>query len=507
MRIAIVTENFLPKVDGVTRTLAKLLEHLQATNHEVILFGPESKMETYANAKLYGTAGIPFLPYPELKLNIWRPTFTKRLIEFKPQVIHLVDPVFMGAALLAVLRLHRLKIPVVSSYHTNLSTYCTAFGWGIFANLMWVWNRHCHSQCRYTVCPSESTRKNLREKGLKNVRIWPRGIDMSLFSPEHRSERLRSQWLLQSKKLTRGKKEEDENGEDENRTEIVTEEEEEEEKNSMTTMTNDKENKTILLYVGRVSFEKNLGLVIDSYRDMDYQRCHLVIVGHGPALEELKILCQQYNLPVTFTGYLGGHELATAFASADIFVFPSYTETFGQVVLESMASGLPVVGLLAEGVRDLVRDQETGLLLDVTNMSKQEQAIKYRHLLNMLIEDRELRYKMKRNALERCKSYTWWNAMEDMVQVYRDTVVLENSNEGKEEEEEERVKSKVIVDEEKETDLTEVIIEPKDRLPPVDDHTVEHEQSFTHHDSIGIIPTHHKSLSSVNEGVNQSASC
>ncbi|KAI9485217.1 MAG: glycosyl transferase group 1 [Benjaminiella poitrasii] len=468
MRIAIVTENFLPKVDGVTRTLAKLLEHLQATDHKVILFGPESGMETYADAKLYGTAGIPFLPYPELKLNIWRPTFTKRLIEFNPHVIHLVDPVFIGAALLAVLRVHRLNIPVVSSYHTNLSTYCTAFGWGIFADLMWMWNRYCHSRCRYTVCPSASTRDSLRRKGLKNLRIWPRGIDISLFSPQHRSETLRSEWIA---------------------TGSLAE--------TVADHTIEETDKTILLYVGRVSFEKNLGLVIDSYKDMDHSQCHLVIVGHGPAREELEALCQQSDLPVTFTGYLGGHDLAVAFASADIFAFPSYTETFGQVVLESMASGLPVVGLLAEGVRDLVQDQETGLLLDVTNMPKQEQEAGYRALLNRLIHDRELRYKMKRNAVERSKTYTWWNAMEDMVQVYRDVTATDD------ERRKEKANETAIVDVEQEIDLSEIVIESRLSL---DDSGVEEDFSTIYNlvkdngNNPPIVQQHGKLSSSLNEG-------
>ncbi|KAL9554779.1 hypothetical protein PS6_003237 [Mucor atramentarius] len=371
MRIAIITENFLPKVDGVTRTLARLLEHLQATGHKVILFGPESGMDVYAGAKLYGTAGIPFLPYPELKLNLWRPAFTKALKAFDPHVIHLVDPVYICAAFLCLFS--SKKTPIVASYHTNLGTYCTQFGWGLFASLMWSWNR------------------------FKNLRIWPRGIDTALFSPHQRSDELRTQWLT-----TGGQRQDDD---DDDAAEVDTAQE---------------ENKVVILYVGRVSYEKNLGLVLESYKKMDHSKCHLVIVGHGPAFHPIQEDCSRSQTPVTFTGYLQGVDLATAYASADVFAFPSFTETFGQVVLESMASGLPVVGLLAEGVKDLVQDQISGLLLDTAHLSRPKQIKEYTRLLNSLVEDREMREKMGHKAIELSSAYTWWGAMESMVQVYRD---------------------------------------------------------------------------------------
>ncbi|KAL1934689.1 hypothetical protein VTP01DRAFT_6871 [Rhizomucor pusillus] len=381
MRIAVITENFLPKVDGVTRTLSRLLEHLQANGHQVLLLGPESGMTEYAGASLMGTAGIPLLFYPELKLNLWRPAFTQRLLEFEPDVVHLVDPVWLGVAGLAVCNRYLPQVPLVSSYHTNLATYCQHFGFGIFTPLMWRWNRFCHSQCRYVVCPSRSTSRILHNQGFENLRLWPRGVDIELFTPARRSESLRRQWLGQSNE------------------------------------------KSIILYVGRVSFEKNLGLVLDAYKRMDYSKCHLVIVGHGPALEGIQSECGEKSIPVTFTGYLEGVDLATAYASADIFAFPSVTETFGQVVLESMASGLPVVGLWAEGVRDLVDHGRTGLLLDATGLSNRKQQIeRYKELLGNLVDHPEKRAHMGKEAAEKAKKYTWWEAMECMVRTYRDAV-------------------------------------------------------------------------------------
>ena len=384
MRIAIITENFLPKVDGVTRTLARLLEHLQATSHQVLVLGPESDMTTYAGAEIVGTFGVPFFPYPELKFNFWRPLFTRKLIDFNPDVIHLVDPVFLGAFGLAAVRYYLPHVPIVSSYHTNLAVYCDHFGFGFLTSIMWRWNQFCHSFSRFVACPSPSTMTILTEHGFDHVRIWPRGVDISLFSPSLRSQELRAQWMDLPLSYANSK--------------------------------------SVILYVGRVSFEKNINLVVDAYRGMDHSQCHLVIVGHGPAFDEIQRTCSTNAIPVTFTGYLQGKDLSQAYASADMFAFPSVTETFGQVVLESMASGLPVVGLEAEGVKDLVDHQRTGLLLNTEGLAMQDQVTQYRGLLETLVTQKQTCAKMRREAIMEAKRYTWFEAMDCMVQVYENAM-------------------------------------------------------------------------------------
>ncbi|KAI8083286.1 uncharacterized protein B0P05DRAFT_578635 [Gilbertella persicaria] len=356
MGIAIITENFLPKVDGVTRTLVRLLEHLAFKNHQVLLLGPETNTQIYAGAELVGTFGIPLFVYPELKCNFWRPKLTEKLLAFQPDVIHLVDPVFLGGFGLAVIRYYLPTTPIVSSYHTNLAVYCHHFGFGFLSSIMWSWNRYCHSFSQFIACPSASTKAMLEHHQFDHVRIWPRGVDVTLFSPQQRSQLLRSQWIGNT-------------------------------------------DKKIILYVGRVSFEKNIRLLIEAYKKMNHHQCHLVLVGDGPALEDIRSYCTILDIPVTLTGYLQGIELAQTYASADIFAFPSVTETFGQVVLEAMASGLPVIGLQAEGVKDLVVNQKTGLLLDPTGLDLKNQVAKYRCLLEGL-------------------QYTWYEAMECMVQLY-----------------------------------------------------------------------------------------
>ena len=146
MRIAIITENFLPKLDGVTRTLARLLEHLQSNGHQALLLGPESGMDYYAGAELIGTAGLPLPFYPELTFNFFRPLFMRRLNEFQPDIIHLV-----------------------SSYHTNLAAYCEHFGFSLLKEPMWLYNRFIHNQCAMTFCPSPSTAAMLRLQGFEHL--------------------------------------------------------------------------------------------------------------------------------------------------------------------------------------------------------------------------------------------------------------------------------------------------------------------------------------------------
>ena len=145
-----------------------------------------------------------------------------------------------------------------------------------------------------------------------------------------------------------------------------------------------------------------------------------LIVGDGPALAEVQHKLS--GLPVTFTGYLTGEPLATAYASADIFAFPSTTETFGQVVLEAMASSLPVASVLSEGVCDLVEDELTGLLLDGQRMSEEERVAGYKANLDRLVADKQLRAAMSISALMEAQKRSWHDAMESLVQGYCEVI-------------------------------------------------------------------------------------
>jgi glycosyltransferase involved in cell wall biosynthesis len=168
------------------------------------------------------------------------------------------------------------------------------------------------------------------------------------------------------------------------------------------------------------SWEKNLHLLTQAYRALDREHCHLVIVGDGPALKGVQQ--DVADLPVTFTGYLKGEQLASAYASADIFAFPSTSETFGQVVLEAMASGLPVVGVLSEGVCDLVHNEQTGLMLDMQGLSEDEQVYGYLTYLQRLIYSASARNAMGQAALLEASQRSWPEAIDCLLRGYHEAI-------------------------------------------------------------------------------------
>ncbi|KAK4051979.1 hypothetical protein OIO90_004509 [Microbotryomycetes sp. JL221] len=459
LRIAIVSENFLPKIDGVTRTLAKLLEHLQSEGHQALVLGPNSGMDSYAGHEVVGTRGLPMLGvYKGLALNFIRPKFLSKLRQFQPDVIHFVDPIWLCAQVIPVVQWYMPDIPLVASYHTNLASYATLFGapwltptmWKLMASL-----RNLHSRCQFTACPSPSTQRMLESQGFSNVIQWPRGVYTTMFHPGARNHSLRQAWGAEPNSNVNDDSQLSQADNDFKMTGLTSSTEKV------------KVSKVVMLYVGRISWEKNLRLLVEAFRGLEKPSqdgsrpaCKLVFVGDGPARSELEQRCRAYGLDAVFMGYRKGHELAACFASADIFAFPSWTETFGQVVLESLASGLPVVGLRAEGVSDLVRHGETGLLLDMDDLVPTTSAAThsssettppeystlkplpanphalvgqnaptfpvavsmYRSLLIELASDHDRRKRMGHAAAVEASSKSWHGAMEMLVDGYRNVV-------------------------------------------------------------------------------------
>lgn len=313
MRIALICETFLPDVNGVTTTLCRLLEYLQYQGHDVLLFAPHGAPSSYAGAEVVPLNGMPLPLYPEVKLTPPQPGLTARLQRFQPDLVHLVGPVVLGAIVPGIVR--RLGIPLIASYHTDFGAYSQHYGFGFLKHGVNAWLRWIHNRCRINLCPSRFTMNVLRAAGFRRLRIWGRGVDIERFHPRYRSEAWRPAVGVQP-------------------------------------------GERVVLYVGRVAAEKRVDLLPEAIRGLPNTR--LVIVGDGPFRSELQRRCA--GLPVHFTGYLKGDDLATAYASADVFVFTSDTDTFGQVVQEAMASALPVVAARAGGALDLIHHGQNGYL-------------------------------------------------------------------------------------------------------------------------------------------------
>jgi len=332
LRIALFTETFLPHVDGVVTRLTHTIKHLTNMGDEVLVVAPWQPgiPAAFAGARVFAVPSVPSVVYRDLRLGmpLTGHATKEALAAFRADIVHIADPHFVGLAGLSYARRHR--IPLVASYHTHVPIYARRYHLGLLEGLAWRYVRAIHRRAAVTLCTSPSAASVLEEHGFQHVRQWKPGVDTELFTPDHRSEAWR-------KRLTGG------------------------------AMCD-----TLLLVVGRLAVEKNLERLAPALAQVP--GCHLALVGDGPAAPQLRR--EFAGLPVTFAGTLRGSDLAAAYASADILVQPSSTETLGLTVLEAMASGLPVVGARRGGIPNLIRDGETGLLFNPDVSGDLESAIR-----------------------------------------------------------------------------------------------------------------------------------
>jgi glycosyltransferase involved in cell wall biosynthesis len=316
MRIALFTEVFLPKTDGVVNTLCRLLEHLERRGHQAILFALAGGPTRYAGTPIIGLPAVPFPFYPELRLV--PPTVDVRdaLVAFDPDLIHIFNPVSLG--LVGLRHAHETGIPVAASYQTDLPGFIARWGLGVVSEPMWEFLRWVHDQADLNFCPSYFTLQELERRGFRNLRVWGRGVDVERFHPRH----FNTEWRV---RLSGGQPD-----------------------------------APVILTVSRLSPEKRVSMLRPLADALPQAR--LAIVGDGPIRQMLEY--QFAGTPTVFTGYLHGADLAAAYASADIFVLTSANETFGNVVLEAMASGLPVVVPSSGGQLDYVHHEVNGLIYD-----------------------------------------------------------------------------------------------------------------------------------------------
>jgi glycosyltransferase involved in cell wall biosynthesis len=365
MRIAFISETFLPKIDGITNTLCRVLEHLDRRGHESIMFAPQGAPDVYANTPILQPISIPFPFYPELKIANPFTNLERHLVKFRPDLIHVVNPFSIGVAGTRYACLN--DIPLVASYHTDVPGYSNRFyGMPFMTHILWDYFRWIHNQADLTLCPSQATLQELDQQGFKNLRLWSRGVDLEKFAPSKCSPEWR--WRL----------------------------------------SNGRPESFILLYVGRLAAEKRVDWLLPVIQSMPF--AHLVIVGDGPMREDLQLLFR--GTDTTFTGYLQGEDLAHAYASSDIFVFPSPNETFGNVVLEAMASGLPVIAPRSGGVIDSIVNGENGFLFDCENKNDLLFSV------SKIVANPTLLWKMGSQARQFASKCSWSGVLDHLIEDY-----------------------------------------------------------------------------------------
>lgn len=321
MRIAIFTEVFLPKIDGVVTRVIRTIDQLAEMGHEVMIFATGDTPETYAGFPVVRAPSFSLHRiYPEIKVGLPSPGVARALKAFNPDVVHAVNPVFFAGY--GALTAKRLGIPLLASFHTDVPAYTEALKIGVLKKPATGIIRLMHNRADKNLVTSAPMLDTARGYGFRDLAVWPKAVDTDGYRPDNYSEAMRA-------RLTGGNPD-----------------------------------APLVVYVGRMSAEKNLGIlnkVLPVLRGK-LPGARLALVGAGPQLEQMK---RSFDPEYTvFTGYMSGTSLAQVFASADVFAFPSLTETLGLVALESFASGVPVVGARAGGIPFVIDDGETGLLVD-----------------------------------------------------------------------------------------------------------------------------------------------
>jgi glycosyltransferase involved in cell wall biosynthesis len=314
MRLAIVSESFLPRVNGVTRTVMALTAHLRRRGHQAILFAPGQGAEEHDGFEVVRVRGIGTALYPDLTISPFAPGLRHRLREFDPDVVHLASPAALGVC--GAWAARRLRLPVAAHYQTDLLAYARAYGGTALALMAGAAERRFHNRCDVTYAPTPAMAAELGRRGFERVRVSGRGVDTGLFRPGRPGAlEARGRWPAGA-----GAR---------------------------------------VLCVCRLAREKGLDRVVRIARD--HPELRFLVVGTGPLEEELR---RGAPGTVRLAGLLEGDALADTYAAADLFLHPAATETFGQVIQEAMASGLPVVGVRAGGAGWLIEDGRTGFLAD-----------------------------------------------------------------------------------------------------------------------------------------------
>jgi glycosyltransferase involved in cell wall biosynthesis len=322
--IGLVTETYTPEVNGVAMTLNRLVNGLDSCGHRIDIYHPaqsgEDKPASQHSIKEILMPGMPIPGYRQMHFGFpaYR-FFYGQWSKEKPDVIYVATEGPLGAS--AIKAASRLKIPVISGFHTNFHTYSRHYRLGWLSPLILAYLRSLHNKTQMTLVPTYVLAENLLDQGFNNIEVMQRGVDTELFTPNRRNRTLRKQWQAEDDTI-------------------------------------------VCLYVGRIAAEKNIQQAVETVQALTkHYKIRFVIVGDGPLREKL----QHRHPEFTFCGTQRGEALATHYASSDVLLFPSRTETFGNVVTEAMASGLAVVAYDEAAAHEHITDWYNGLLAKDNN--------------------------------------------------------------------------------------------------------------------------------------------
>jgi phosphatidylinositol alpha 1,6-mannosyltransferase len=363
MRVAIVTESFLPQVNGVANTVRHVVEELVAAGHEALVVAPGPGPAQHEGVPVVRVRSVGLPGYRSFPIGLPDAAVARGLDRFGPDLVHLASPIALGVVGLRAAR--RLGVPTLAVYQTDVRGFARQYG--VRADpLVGRWLRHLHSRVDRTLVPSMASMDELSALGVRNLHLWGRGIALDLFAPERRSHELSARWTGGAR-LAVG-------------------------------------------YVGRLAHEKQVHRLAAL---ADLPQTQLVVIGDGPARAEL-----ERRLPgAVFTGMLRGATLATAFASLDVFVHTGDSETFCQTVQEAQASGVPVVAPGVGGPLDLVEHGLTGLLFEPRDPgSLRRQVVE-------LVSSPELRRDLADRACRQVAGRSWSSVVAELVDRHYRAVV------------------------------------------------------------------------------------
>ena len=368
-RVAILTESFLPKVDGVVKTTYLTIRYLQETGREVLIFAPDIAVDHVGDSQVIPLPSISLPQAPETRMALPNPSVARHVEDFQPDLIHLFSPAAMAVNGMAVGR--HLNLPVIANYQTDLPGYTEQYGFPLLSGPVNRWLRYIHNGCHLTLAPTRRIISQLRAVGYRRLRHWGRGVNTERFNPGHARPAMRQRLL---------------NGRD--------------------------PQALLCVFVGRLANEKRVDLLLEVAQTPGVA---LTIIGDGALREELETIFAETD--TYFTGYLIGDDLAQAYASADVFAFPGEYETFGQVIQEAMASGLPAVVVNAGGAPEVISDGLSGYAVEPKASAFAEKVARLR-------DDRDLMRALGRNARDLAEQRPWSALMAQLESYYEEAYML-----------------------------------------------------------------------------------